>query len=98
MAGLDNYQMNWVVFRARDQHGKLIRRPSSLPPWVHVDADGMRIVKNPIPFKRMFRQVQELRGKSKAEAELAWELYQLEHPKLGRGGEPFDDHPLRPRP
>ena len=86
IAGYDDLQLRWIIFRARDKHGRLIRKTKDLPDWVEVDEEGQRIISNPKPFEFMFRQVQLNRGKSREEADKDWQGFLAENPKLGKGG------------
>lgn len=55
IAGLDSVQLEHIVFRPRNKHGAL-KRGNGLPPGVHVDEDGMRVVKNAVGYERAFRE------------------------------------------
>lgn len=75
IAGYDNYQLLWVLFRKRDKYGRLIRVDSELPPWVKVDANGMRVVGKRVSFGAMYKQVKRTQGLSKEEADKKWKDY-----------------------
>jgi hypothetical protein len=84
IAGYDNYQLKWVLFRSRDKYGRLIRVDSDLPPWVHVDERGMRVVKNPVGFGKMYRRLKARQGLSREKVAERWAEYVKAHPRLGR--------------
>jgi hypothetical protein len=86
VAGYDDSQLSRVIFRRRDGHGALVRG-DTLPPWVHVDSNGMRVVKDPRPFAEVFRRVKKWQGLEKEQAEQAWKKWRGENPKYGVGGE-----------
>lgn len=80
IAGYDSRQLRWVEFRPRDGRGNL--RTDDLPPWVHVDNDGMRVVENPTSFAACFRMAQEWRGADGRQAAAAWDEYMRANPGL----------------
>lgn len=84
IARLDDYQLRWVVFRRRDKYGGLMRRGANdLPPHVQVDANGMRVVTNPQPFSKMFRDVKRRQGVvNERDIEERWKQYTAENPQL----------------
>lgn len=85
IAGYDTYQILKVVARKRDKYGRLVRRAEGeeeLPDWVKVDEDGMRIVENPVPFSKTFRQVKEYQGLDEIGTEKAWQEYLCDNPCL----------------
>lgn len=86
IASYDPAQLLWVISRKRDRCGKLIRNRELLPPGVHVDENGMRIVKNPTPFNVMFKQVKTRQGLTREEVAAEWAEYRANNPKLGVGG------------
>lgn len=94
VAGYDTIQMVWVVCRKRDKWGRLVRNVDSLPPWVAVGEDGMRIVTSPMPFQSLYYRSKIYQGADPVEAHKSWQEYQLDNPKLGRGGEP--EYPYTP--
>jgi len=83
IAGYNDYQMMWVVCRKRDDRGRLVRHDDSLPPWVHVDGKGLRVVKGkPVRFSQMYQDVYRNRGMTVGQAEEKWEEYRQGHPRL----------------
>ncbi len=87
VAGYDDVLLERVVCRKRDEYGRLVRHDSELPPWVEVDADGMRTISRPVPFARMFHAVKRYQGATVEHAEAAWKEYLKANPRLGRGGD-----------
>lgn len=86
IAGYDDVQISHVICLKRDKYGQLVRRKrNDLPDWVEVDENGMRIISKPVPFSKMYRQVQRDRGLSKEAASGRWKAYQAANPKLGTG-------------
>lgn len=91
IAGYDPWQWRDVLTRARDSQGKIIRG-EKLPPWVHVDSDGMRVIRKPVAYETMFKSVRtKLAGMTPEEAERDWERWRAMNPKFGVGGD--DDVP-----
>jgi hypothetical protein len=86
VAGYDDYFLRHVLALPRDRAGRLVRG-EQLPPGVEVDEDGMRVVRNPVPFARMFRQVKERQGYDEERARYAWHDWLLDNPRFGKGGE-----------
>ena len=76
------------LFLPRDKHGRLKRRDESLPPWVHVDDDGFRVIGpgSRKSFERVFKEINLERGLSKERVEEGWAKYREANPKMGRGG------------
>ena len=83
VAGYDDVQMRWLLFRERDRWGQLMRVDKDLPPWVHVDEDGMRIVKNPTPFEKMYKQVRQYQRWTPENIEDDWLDFKRHNPKMG---------------
>jgi hypothetical protein len=85
IAGLDTYQLAFVYGRRRDKQGQLVRVGSEgLPDWVEVDADGMRVVSDPVPFGRMWGQVCHGRGWSKEATTRSWQEWLKANPEFER--------------
>lgn len=84
IARIDDIQMRWIFCRKRDRNGNLTRRDPELPDWVEVDADGMRVVNNPVPFTAMFKQVKKYQGLDEAGTKQAWQGYIADNPKLAK--------------
>ena len=82
IADLDDYQLNYIFARKRDECGRLVRRDPDLPWWVETDHEGMRIVSNPVPFSQMFVQVKENRGMTREQSMRAWSDYRKGIKKL----------------
>lgn len=55
IAGLDLVQMEHIIFRPRNKNGSL-KRDYGLPEGVHVDEDGMRVVKNAMDYSEAHRR------------------------------------------
>ena len=86
IAGYDDVIIFRIIGRHRDQYGKLVR-DNGLPSGVEVDENGMRVIRNPMPFTAMLRDVWESRGLERSEALGKVDEYLAENPKLGRGGD-----------
>lgn len=84
VAGYDLRQLRLVICRPRDANGRLVRGGERLPPWVEVDAEGQRVVSNPVPFQEAFYQVQARAGRNRAQAADAWLDWRLRNPRFGR--------------
>jgi len=84
VAGLDDVQVAGILFRPRDKYGRLRKRPD-LPPGVEVDDEGMRVVKNPVPYAVMFRQVRRRQGLNEEQVEASWREFLSANPKFGKG-------------
>lgn len=84
---MDDLILVHVFGRPRDKFGRLIRHNSELPPWVEVDADGMRTISKPVPFSAAVRKAWRGAGVNEGEVERRWQSYKKANPKLGRGGE-----------
>lgn len=80
--------MQNVIARKRGKGGKLIRGGSDLPSWVHVDANGMRVIPRGkrSSFSKMFQQVKQNRGLSKEKIKQDWDNWRQANPKFGKGG------------
>jgi hypothetical protein len=86
IAGYDDRQLHYVVSRPRDKQGRLYRRGGDLPEGVETDAQGMRIVREPVAFAQMFREVQEYQGVPEPEQAARWQTYREANPGLYSGG------------
>lgn len=73
--------MYTLLFRKRNKFGELVRNEEDLPEGVEVDDEGMRVVKNPVAFSKMFRQVATMRG---LDPDQEWDRYLERNPGLGR--------------
>jgi hypothetical protein len=91
IAGYDPWQWRDVLTRARDEQGRLVRG-EKLPPWVHVDSEGMRVIKKPVAFETVYKDLRtKLGGMTAEEAEEDWQKWRAVNPKFGVGGD--DDVP-----
>lgn len=78
--------MAFIIFRRRDDVGRLVDE-EDLPPDVHVDKDGMRIITGkPIPFSEAYKVIKKAQGFDDKEVEEKWQKFQEANPNLGRGG------------
>ena len=85
VAGYTDWQLSYVLCRRRDKAGRLDRSPrEELPPWVEVDDDGMRVIRNPVPLGVAFKQVQRRRGRTDEQAVAAWQRWLDDNPKFGK--------------
>lgn len=83
VAGYDDLQMGEVIWRRRDRSGVLMTEDDEeLPPWVHVDSEGQRIVPRPKSFTSMFREVKSWQGLDRQRAEEALEEYRKHNHQL----------------
>ncbi len=86
IASYDDWQLANVVCRKRDKWGKLLGTATGpdgeeLPPWVHVDEHGQRVVNNPTSFGKMFQSAKKAQGLKDWEATRAWHAYSDENPR-----------------
>lgn len=86
IAGYDDVQMNWVVCRQRDDRGRLQRGNEQLPPGVHVDDDGMRVVKSPSSYAAAFAKASSEVGVAPDLAKQRWQEFLEANPRCGVGG------------
>ena len=71
-------------------------RDDGRPPWVHVDADGMRVIRKPVAYEVMYKGLRtKLGGMTAEEAQADWEKWREMNPKFGVGGEDGDVPPPR---
>jgi len=86
VAGYDDRQTYRVVFRRRDRFGRLVRTNDELPPGVDVDEDGMRVVRRPVSYQTMFRQLRREQGYDDPSIDQNWNEFLAANPKFGKGG------------
>ena len=89
IAGYDDAFMRWVLCRQRDDQGKLVRVPDGLPGWVtkHLDSSGHWSIRDPQSFSGAFKQVKRQQGFSQEEQQRSWEMWKLNNPGYGEGGD-----------
>lgn len=86
VAGYTTWQMVHVIGRERDKSGCLVRKSKNKLP-VDVDDDGMVVVKRPVGYGTMYRQVKLRQGMTPKQAGAAWEDFKRANPGLKRWAE-----------
>lgn len=77
IAGYTTVFIRKVLLLRRDKYGKLADPENELPPWVHVDANGMRTIpkEQRCSFTNAYKRAKTIQGLSKDDAQKAWEKY-----------------------
>ena len=74
IARMDDGQLVNIIFRRRDKWGALVRDYEDLPEGVHVNDDGMRVIKGKRQsFEKMFERVNQHLTPERRQA--AWANY-----------------------
>jgi hypothetical protein len=64
IAGYDDAQTHFVLFRKRDKDGVIVRKggKNDYPDHVKFDSNGMRVITNPCGYREMYLGVHRKRG------------------------------------